>query len=98
MATEISVFPNPFEHYIILEITCEESIDCIILLADLQEGKIIRMLGVGLKVGINRIPIDDLQPLSAGNYQLNIKTAYGDPIYQTRLFKQAQDTPTIHLN
>jgi hypothetical protein len=98
MATEISIFPNPFEHHLILEITCDESIDCIILLADLQEGKIVRMLGVGLKAGMNRIPIDDLQPLSSGNYELNIKTAFGDPIYQTRLFKQPEDSPTINLN
>ncbi len=98
MATEISVYPNPFEFYIILEITCEEDIDCIILLADVLEGKIIRMMGAGLKTGANRIPLDDLQQLPVGTYQLNIKTATGDPIYQTKVFKQSPDHPAISLN
>jgi hypothetical protein len=98
MAKEISVYPNPFDFYIILEITCEEDIDCIILLADIKEEKIVRMLGAGLKAGINRIPFDDLQLLPAGTYILNIKTAAGDPIYQTKVFKQSPDTPVINLN
>ena len=98
MAIEISVYPNPFEHYLMLEITCEDTIDCIITLADLQQGKIIRMLGAGLKIGTNRVPLDDLQTLSAGNYQLEIKTAAADPVFQTRLFKQSSEDPVIHLN
>jgi hypothetical protein len=98
MAKEISVYPNPFDHYIILEITCDENIDCILLLADVKEGKIVRMLGAGLKAGINRIPLDDLQLLAPGTYQLNIKTAAGDPIYQTKVFKQSPEQPAINLN
>lgn len=98
MAKEISVYPNPFDFYIILEITCEEDIDCIILLADVKEEKIVRMLGAGLKVGINKIPFDDLQLLPSGTYQLSIKTAAGDPVYQTKVFKQSPDTPVINLN
>lgn len=98
MAIEISVYPNPFDHYLMLEITCEESLDCIILLADLQHGKIIRMLGAGLKTGTNRVPLDDLQNLSAGNYQLEIKTASADSVFRTKLFKQSAEGPVIHLN
>ena len=98
MAKEISVYPNPFDYYIILEITCDESIDCIILLSDIKEGKIVRMLGAGLKSGINRIPLDDLQFLPPGTYQLNIKTAAGDAIYQTKVFKQSPENPAINLN
>jgi hypothetical protein len=88
MTTDISVFPNPFSNYIILELSCEEELDCIILLADLNPGRIIRMLGAGLKNGINRLPLDDLQSLSAGQYQLDIKTVAGDTLYQTMLIKQ----------
>jgi hypothetical protein len=98
MAKEISVYPNPFDYYIILEVTCDENIDCIILLSDVKEGKIVRMLGAGLKPGINRIPFDDLQQLLPGTYQLNIKTAAGDSIYQTKIFKQSPEQPTIYLN
>jgi hypothetical protein len=87
LTTEISVFPNPFNHYVMLEVTCEEAVDCIILLADLEHGRIIRMMGAGLKNGVNRLSLDDLQSLSAGQYQLDIKTVAGDTLYQTMLIK-----------
>ena len=98
MAKEISVYPNPFDYYIILEITCDEEVDCIILLADIKEGRIVRMLGASLKSGFNRIPLNDLELLTAGTYQLNIKTAEGESIYQTKVFKQSPDNPAINLN
>jgi hypothetical protein len=98
MAIEISVYPNPFDHYIMLEITCDENIDCIVTLADVGQGKIIRMLGASLVSGTNRIPFDNLESLSPGNYQLEIKTAAGEPVYRTRLFKQSEEGPVIHLN
>jgi len=88
LTTEISVFPNPFDHFIILEVTCEEALDCIILLADLTPGKIVRMMGAGLNNGINRVSLDDLHSLAAGQYQLDIKTVDGDVLYQTMLIKQ----------
>lgn len=87
LTTEISVFPNPFNQYVILEVTCEEALDCIILLVDLAPGKIIRMLGAGLKNGVNRLSLDDLQSLPVGQYQLDIKTVTGDVLYQTMLIK-----------
>jgi len=98
MVKEISVYPNPFDYYIILEITCDEEADCIILLADIKEGRIVRMLGAGLKSGLNRIPLNDLELLTPGTYQLNIKTAEGESIYQTKVFKQSPDNPAINLN
>jgi hypothetical protein len=88
MTTAISVFPNPFDRFIVLEIFCEEKTDCIILLADLTAGKILRMLGAGLSEGINRLTLDDLQTLSKGQYQLDVKTITGDTLYQTLLIKQ----------
>jgi hypothetical protein len=88
LTTEISVFPNPFDHFIFLEVTCEEPLDCIILLADLGPGKIIRMMGAGFKSGMNRLSFDDLRSLGAGQYQLDIKTVDGEVLYQTMLIKQ----------
>lgn len=87
LTTEISVFPNPFEHFVFLEVTCDEPLDCIILLADLGPGRIVRMLGAGLKDGINRLSLDDLQTLASGEYQLDIKSLDGDVLYQTMLIK-----------
>ena len=88
LTTEISVFPNPFDHFIMLEVTCDEPLDCIILLADLGPGRIVRMMGAGLKQGINRVSLDDLHSLAAGQYQLDIKTVDGEVLYQTMLIKQ----------
>lgn len=88
MPTEISVYPNPFNYFINIEVTCAENRDCIILLADLQNSRIIRMLGAGLGKGMNTIPLADLDSLQLGSYQLDIKSAEGDTIYQTMLFKQ----------
>jgi hypothetical protein len=88
LTTEISVFPNPFDHFIFLEVTCEEPMDCIILLADLGPGRIVRMMGASLKNGINRVSLDDLHSLPVGHYQLDIKTVAGDVLYQTMLIKQ----------
>ena len=88
VTTDISVFPNPFDYFIIVELTCEEDMDCIMLLSALEEKKIVRMLGAGLKTGFNRIPLYELQNLTTGFYQLDIKTAAGDEIYQTMMIKQ----------
>jgi len=88
MSTEISVYPNPFKYFINIEVTCAENRDCIILLADLQNSRIIRMLGAGLGKGMNTIPLADLDSLQLGSYQLDIKSAEGDTIYQTMLLKQ----------
>jgi len=46
------------------------------------------MLGAGLEKGVNKIPLDDLQTLQLGSYQLDIKNPAGDTIYQTMLIKQ----------
>ena len=86
--TEISVFPNPFDHFIFLEVTCDEPFDCIILLADLEAGRILRMMGAGLNTGLNRVSLDDLQSLQPGQYQLDIKTVDGEILYQTMLIRQ----------
>lgn len=88
MSTAISVYPNPFDHYIQIELTCAENRDCIILLADLKDNRIIRMLGAGLEKGVNKIPLDDLQSLQLGEYQLDIKDPTGESIYETMLIKQ----------
>ena len=88
LTTEISVFPNPFDHFIMLEVTCDEPLDCIILLADLGPGRIVRMMGAGLKQGINRVSLDDLHSLATSQYQLDIKTVDGEVLYQTMLIKQ----------
>lgn len=88
MPTEVLVYPNPFDYYINIEMTCAERNDCIISLADSQNSKIIRMLGAGLGRGVNKIPLADLHSLELGSYQLDIKSAEGTTIFKTMLVKQ----------
>jgi hypothetical protein len=88
MPIEISVYPNPFDYFITIELMCAENRDCIILLADVQNSKIIRMMGAGLGKGVNKIPLENLHSLEGGAYQLDIKTSEGDTIYKTQLVKQ----------
>jgi hypothetical protein len=88
MPTAVSVYPNPFDRRIEIELTCAENRDCIILLANMEDKRIIRMLGAGLEKGLNKIPLDDLQSLQHGSYQLDIKDPSGDTIYNTLLIKQ----------
>ena len=88
MPTAVSVYPNPFDQFIQIELTCAENRDCIILLANMKDKRIIRMLGAGLEKGMNKIPLEDLQSLQLGSYQLDIKDPAGDTIYKTTLVKQ----------
>ena len=88
MPTAVSVYPNPFDRRIEIELTCGENRDCIILLANMEDKRIIRMLGAGLEKGVNKIPLDDLQSLQLGSYQLDIKDPSGDTIYNRLLIKQ----------
>lgn len=88
MPLEVSVYPNPFNYSITIEVASAEDTDCIILLADIQNSKIIRMIGAGLGKGINKIALENLHSLQSGAYQLDIKNAEGDSICQTKLIKQ----------
>jgi hypothetical protein len=88
MPIEVSVHPNPFDNFVSIEVICEEEKNCIILLADIQNARIVRMLGAGLGPGINKIPLQNLQSLEMGSYQLDIRDPEGETIYKTKLIKQ----------
>ena len=88
MASEISVNPNPFNRSINIEINCADSDDCIIMLANLQNSKIIRILGAGLSKGVNKIAIENLHSLDNGNYHLDIKNTDGESLYAAKLSKE----------
>ena len=87
IATEVSVYPNPFEQLVTVEITCAEEQDCIILLADADNDKILRMYGAGLIKGTNMVPLSNLHSLAPGSYHLDVRTSDGETLYQTVLFK-----------
>ncbi|MBN9380796.1 MAG: hypothetical protein J0H74_08530 [Chitinophagaceae bacterium] len=88
MTTAVFVSPNPFNSIIRVEITCAENENCIILLVESKDKRVRRILGVGLKKGTNHVPLDDLQSLQLGAYQLYIKDIEGGTIYKTVLVKE----------
>ncbi len=87
MAHEINVNPNPFVGMIDIEITCFDSKDCIILLADMQSSRIVRIVGAGLNKGTNKISLDDLDFLQNGHYHLDIKNTEGESLFSQKLEK-----------
>ena len=76
-----------FEQQIQVEIQSPEQDDLIISLEN-EEGRIVKMLGINLSVGINRFWFDQPEYLSSGHYYLQVINTCGQSIYQTELIKQ----------
>ena len=89
MNMQISVSPNPFTHLVHVDIQGESKNNnhCVIRFID-QKGKILRMLGISLEPGSNKIDIDKLEDLPPGPYYLDIKNSEGEDIYSSRLVKE----------
>ena len=86
MSTEIFLYPDPFIHKVIVEITIKNNDHCIISLFD-EAGKIIRIQGVNLSQGVNKIPLNDLHSLPAGPYYLHVNDTDGQNVYKSKLIK-----------
>ena len=87
MYTEILVYPNPFDYFINIEMTCPEKSNFVILLADIKGSKLTRIMGADLNKGTNRIPLIGLHSLPIGDYRLTIRSNEGELIYETILVK-----------
>jgi hypothetical protein len=87
MTMRISSYPHEFVHIVTIEIDAAAEEYCIIGLSDLS-GAILRMLGVNLLEGVNTIPLLNLETLSPGSYNLDVKDTYGRFLYSTELIKQ----------
>jgi hypothetical protein len=89
MTANISVSPNPFTNLVNVEIEgINENMNyCVVRLYD-EKGKILKMLGVSLQNGINKVLIDRLNMLHTGKYFLDVKSIGGKSIYITSLLKQ----------
>ncbi len=88
MLAEISIYPNPFHYFINIEMTSPDKRHVIISLTDQQNSKLIRLMGVGLNEGGNKIPIVGLHSLANGDYQLTIKNTRAELIYEIMLLKR----------
>jgi hypothetical protein len=87
MTMRISSYPHQFVHIVTIEIDATTEEYCIISLSEVS-GTILRMLGVNLTEGLNKIPLMNLETLSSGSYHLDVKDTYGRSLYHTDLIKQ----------
>jgi hypothetical protein len=83
----ISSYPRQFADEVTVEIRTTADNDCVISLSN-QAGKIMRMMGVSLKKGLNNVQVNDLQSLSSGSYLLEVKDLQGGFKYYSELVKQ----------
>jgi hypothetical protein len=89
MTAQISVNPNPFTTFLQIRIKHDqnENNHCIARLFD-QKGNILRMVGITLMDGINRVSIERLHNLSSGNYYFDVKNTDGENIFSAKVVKE----------
>jgi hypothetical protein len=83
---EIATYPEKFTTNITVEISAEEEDHCIIVLSN-QMGRILRMMGVNINQGKNKIHVDNVTALEAGIYQLSVKNTHSNVLYSSILTK-----------
>jgi len=66
-------FYNSVEDIINLQIATSGNDDYIITLTDLT-GKIVKVFGVNLVDGINKVALEEMKSLSKGYYRINVRT------------------------
>jgi hypothetical protein len=83
---EIASYPEKFSDDITIEISTDLEDHCIIVLSN-QMGRILRMMGVNVIQGNNKIHIDDITMLEAGIYQISVKNTNSNILYTSILTK-----------
>ncbi|MDP9040424.1 MAG: hypothetical protein M3N30_00480 [Bacteroidota bacterium] len=83
---EIATYPEKFSDDIIVEISADLEDHCIIVLSN-QMGRILRMMGVNVNRGTNKIHVDNVNSLEAGIYQLIVKNTNSNILYSSILTK-----------
>jgi len=85
-AMEIASFPEKFSDEITVEINADAEDHCIIILSN-QVGRILRMMGVNVNQGINKIQMDNVKALESGIYQLSVKNTHSSILYTSIVTK-----------
>jgi hypothetical protein len=83
---EIATYPEKFSDDITVEISADSEDHCIIVLSN-QMGRILRMMGVNVNQGENKIHVDNVNTLEAGIYQLSVKNTNSNILYSSILTK-----------
>lgn len=86
MTLQVSIFPNPFDLLIDLEVIIPVNLPTIVRILD-HRHNIIKMMSWSLKQGTNKTSFPDLADLPAGNYIVDISNLQGENLYNTRLLK-----------
>lgn len=76
---KVTVYPNPFQSRLSLELSSQENKTVIISMLNSQE-RIIKMFSWYVKAGTNKTDMDELGNLPAGSYHIYIKATDGEPI------------------
>jgi len=71
---DIQIAPNPFSEYLLVDVNVEAGFNASISITDI-DGKIVIQKSVNLISGANKITIDELNHLAAGQYNLVITNA-----------------------
>ncbi len=83
---EIAAYPEKFSDDITIEISTDSEDHCIIVLSN-QVGRILRMMGVNVIQGKNKVHIDNVTTLEAGTYHISIKNTNSNILYSSMLTK-----------
>jgi hypothetical protein len=83
---EIATYPEKFSDDITIEINTDSEDHCIIVLSD-QVGRILRMMGVNVIQGKNKVHFDNVIMLEAGIYQISVKNTNSNILYSSMLTK-----------
>ena len=83
---EIVTYPEKFSDDITIEISTDSEDHCIIVLSN-QVGRILRMMGVNVIQGKNKVHFNNVTMLEAGNYQISVKNTNSNILYSSKLTK-----------
>ncbi len=83
---EIATYPEKFSDDITVEIDADSEDHCIIVLSN-QMGRILRMMGINVIRGNNKIHFDNVRMLEAGTYQISVKNINSNILYSSILTK-----------
>ena len=83
---EIASYPEKFSDGITIEISTDSEDHCIILLSN-QGGRILRMVGVNVIQGKNKVHFDNVTMLESGIYQISVKNTNSNILYSSILTK-----------
>jgi hypothetical protein len=82
----VMFFYNSAEDIINLQIATSGNDDCIITLTDASE-KIVKVFGLNLVEGVNKVALEEMRSLSKGYYMINVRTTSQVYLFSAKICK-----------